>query len=74
MKKRSGIAPLIAIAGILLALSAGSFFFTPDRAFSENENRYLQLTPKLTWDRILSGDFMEDIEDYTSDQILLRDL
>ena len=74
MKKRSGIAPLIAIAGILLALSAGSFFFTPDRAFSENENRYLQLTPKLTWDRILSGDFMEDMEDYTSDQILLRDL
>ena len=69
MKKRSGIAPLIAIGGILLALSVGSFFLTPDRAFSENENRYLQLTPRLTWDRIMSGDFMEDVEDYTSDQI-----
>ena len=54
MKKRSGIAPLIAIGGILLALSVGSFFLTPDRAFSENENRYLQLTPKLSWDNILS--------------------
>ena len=48
MKKRSGIAPLIAIGGILLALSVGSFFLTPDRAFSENENRYLQLTHRLT--------------------------
>ena len=73
MKKRSGIAPLIAIGGILLALSVGSFFLTPDRAFSENENRYLQLTPRLTWDRIMSGDFMEDVEDYTSDQIVFRD-
>ena len=73
MKKRSGIAPLIAIGGILLALSVGSFFLTPDRAFSENENRYLQLTPRLTWDRIMSGDFMEDVEDYTSDQIIFRD-
>lgn len=73
MKKRSGIAPLIAIGGILLALSVGSFFLTPDRAFSENRERYLQLTPKLTWDRIMSGDFMEDVEDYTSDQIVFRD-
>lgn len=73
MKKRSGIAPLIAIGGTLLALSVGSFFLTPDRAFSENENRYLQLTPRLTWDRIMSGDFMEDVEDYTSDQIVFRD-
>ena len=72
MKKRSGIAPLIAIGGILLALSVGSFFLTPDRAFSENENRYLQLTPRLTWDRVMSGDFMEDVEDNTSAQIFLR--
>ena len=74
MKKRTGLAPLIAIAVILLGLSAGSFFLTPDRAFSENENRYLQLTPKLSWDTVMSGDFMEDMEEYTSDQIVFRDL
>lgn len=73
MKKRTGWAPLIAICAILLALSVGSFFLTPDREFSDNENRYLQLTPKLSWDNILSGKFMKDAEDYTSDQILLRD-
>ena len=50
MKNTKGLAPLIAISAILLALSVGSFFLTPDRAFSENENRYLQLTPKLSWD------------------------
>lgn len=74
MKKRTGLAPLIAIAAILLGLTVGSFFLTPDRAFSENENRYLQLTPKLSWDTVMSGDFMEDMEEYTSDQIVFRDL
>ena len=39
MKNTKGLAPLIAISAILLALSVGSFFLTPDRAFSENENR-----------------------------------
>lgn len=74
MKKRTGLAPLIAIAVILLGLSVGSFFLTPDRAFSENENRYLQPTPKLSWDTVMSGDFMENMEEYTSDQIVFRDL
>ncbi len=74
MKKRTGLAPLIAISGVILTLSVGSFFCTSDRAFSENENRYLQLTPKLTWNNVITGAFMEDVEDYTSDQILLRDV
>ena len=71
--KRNMPAPLIAICVILLGLSVGSFFFTPDRAFSENENRYLQTTPELTADNVLSGKFMTEMENYTSDQILLRD-
>lgn len=71
--KRNMLAPLIAICVILLGLSVGSFFFTPDRAFSENENRYLQTTPELTADNVLSGKFMTEVENYTSDQILLRD-
>ena len=71
--KRNSLAPLSAICVILLALSVGSFFFTPDRAFSENENRYLQTTPKLSADSVLSGKFMTEMENYTSDQILLRD-
>ena len=53
--KRNMLAPLIAICVILLGLSVGSFFFTPDRTFSDNENRYLQTTPELTADSVLSG-------------------
>lgn len=72
--RRNMLAPLIAICVILLGLSVGSFFFTPDRTFSENENRYLQTTPELTADSVLSVRFMTEVENYTSDQILLRDL
>ena len=50
--KRNMLAPLIAICVILLGLSVGSFFFTPDRAFSEYENRYLQTTPELSADNV----------------------
>lgn len=74
MKKRTGLAPLIAICTVILALSLGSFFLTPDREFSENENRYLQQTPKLTIDTVLSGTFMEQAEKYTADQIVFRDV
>ena len=74
MKKRTGLAPLIAISAIILALSAGSFFLTPDRAFSENENRYLQLKPTLTWTTLMDGTFTQKAEDYVSDQIALRDI
>lgn len=71
MKKRE-LPPLIAIALILLALSVGSFI-APDREISDNENRYLQQSPKLTADRLFSGKFTEEAEKYESDQILLRD-
>ena len=73
MKERRELAPLIAIAVILLGLTVGSLL-TPDRAFSPNENRYLQQKPELTFRTLFSGDFTTKAEDYTSDQIALRDL
>lgn len=44
-----------------------------DRDFSPNENRYLAEPPKLTGDRLLSGQFQKDLEDYLRDQIGFRD-
>ena len=73
MKQKRELAPLIAIAVILLGLTVGSLL-TPDRAFSPNENRYLQQKPELTLRTLLSGDFTAKAEDYLSDQIVLRDL
>ena len=73
MKEKRELAPLIAIAVILLGLTVGSLL-TPDRAFSPNENRYLQQKPELSFRTLFSGDFTAKAEDYTADQIALRDL
>ncbi|MBQ2061275.1 MAG: hypothetical protein II458_01195 [Oscillospiraceae bacterium] len=70
MKKE--LPPLIAVAVILLGLSLATLLL-PDRTFSPNENRYLQQSPRLTADRVLSGKFSEETEKYESDQIALRD-
>ena len=73
MKEKRELAPLIASAVILLGLTVGSLL-TPDRAFSPNENRYLQQKPELSLRTLFSGDFTAKAEDYTADQIALRDL
>ena len=57
-------------------LSAGgiSVFAATDRSFPENENRYLtKLSDVLSAD-ILSGEFQQQLMDYTSDQMPGRDL
>lgn len=59
---------LLAIGGI----SVGSLL-AKDREFSPNENRYLSGLPKCSVERILSGDFQDDLEKYLNDQILGRD-
>jgi hypothetical protein len=48
--------------------------FTPDKDFSEQENRYLQQAPKLTPERLTSGKFTSEISDYFSDQFPARDI
>ena len=52
--------------GIALVLS-------PSRDFSEQENRYLSQFKAPTPNTLLSGKFMEDFEDYVTDQFPLRD-
>ena len=55
----------------------GVFFvanaLTPDVAFSPMENRALAQRPQLSRDSLLSGSFMEDFEEYVTDQFVLRD-
>lgn len=55
----------------------GVFFvanaLTPDVAFSPMENRSLAQRPQLSRDSLLSGSFMEDFEEYVTDQFVLRD-
>lgn len=47
-------------------------FHTPI-AESESERRPLAQVPEISWQGIVSGDVMEDIEDYTADQFPFRD-
>ena len=52
--------------GIALVLS-------PSRDFSDQENRFLAQFKAPTLDTLRSGKFMEDFEDYVTDQFPLRD-
>lgn len=47
--------------------------FKPDVVFSEQENRYLQTFPKLSWNEFVSGELGVKIEKYSSDQFIYRD-
>ena len=69
---RRELAPLLAIGIVLVGLSVASLLM-PDREFSPNENRYLQQPPELTWKTLMDGTFTKKAEDYTADQIVLRD-
>ncbi|UFJ42638.1 hypothetical protein LOK74_09145 [Brevibacillus humidisoli] len=46
----------------------------PDRAFSEPENRVLEVLPTFSLQSLLSGKFTSNYEKYVSDQIPFRDV
>lgn len=56
-----------------LALMVTANALTPDRDFSELENRSLTQRPAFTWKALGSGEFMSDYERYTTDQFAGRD-
>jgi hypothetical protein len=57
---------------LIAGISAGGFL-AKDRAFSENENRYLATAPAFSGGDFLSGDYQEKLESYLNDQFFLRD-
>lgn len=70
IKMKSITSILLAIG--ILALS-GMFLCFPKKEFSENENRYLKALPELTWEHIVDGSYMEDLNDYLCDHFPFRD-
>lgn len=46
---------------------------TPQKVFSENENRYLAEMPEFSIDTLMNGEYMNGIEEYINDQFILRD-
>lgn len=45
----------------------------PDQTISESERRYYATLPELSWESILDGNYMQDIEEYLLDQFAGRD-
>lgn len=65
-------------AEALIFLAFIGAFFTlnlvlPDRQFSEQENRYLQMRPEFSFKSLFSGDYTSKFETYTTDQFTFRD-
>ena len=56
-----------------LGLMVTANALTPDRDFSELENRSLAQRPALGWKAVRTGEFMSDYETYTTDQFAGRD-
>ena len=72
MKKKDLI---IIIPFLMFIFTFGLLYFViPDIEFSENENKYLQQFPNVTFKNIANGKFEADFEEYLSDQIAGRDL
>ncbi|MBR2495844.1 MAG: hypothetical protein IKB66_01190, partial [Clostridia bacterium] len=46
---------------------------SPKEEISLSERREMAQFPEFTWERLLSGKFFEDFEDFASDQLVLRE-
>lgn len=47
-------------------------FFNPKKEFSEQENRYLAKVPEFTMEKLVSGEFSNDMNEYFNDHFVFR--
>ena len=71
MKKSANIIQTIVFCVFIAALAI-LCLVTPSKEFSEQENRYLDQAPKFTFEKLFSGEFIEDFEGYVTDQFVFR--
>ncbi len=64
---------ITALFCLFLAAFLAANLLLPDRQFSPQENRYLTQMPELSLESVTNGEFMEDFEEYHSDQFAGRD-
>lgn len=72
MKKINAVITLLLLGGILLGLAIADIC-TPDRLFSEYENRILASKPDFSLKNLFGGSYTEDYETYVTDQFVERD-
>lgn len=65
---------LISLVLIFMTLFLSvTLLFSNKKEFSVNENRYLESTPAFTLERLLSGKYISDLENYLTDHFPFRD-
>ena len=69
---QQGLLMSVILLGTILCLTLGSLL-TPDRTYSDSENRKLAQFPKLSWSAVKDGSWFSDLESYTADQFAGRD-
>lgn len=69
--KKKNLLTVILFLTVLFAFSA-AFLILPDNSFSQQENRSLRTFPKFSAERLISGKFGEEINDYFADQFPMR--
>lgn len=62
----------VTVIGLTL-LGFIAFILLPKESFSENENRYLEVFPKFSFNSLKEGTFISSIETYINDHFPLRD-
>lgn len=62
----------IVLSIIILCFSA-SFVIIEKEEFSENENRYLETFPELTFEKLKDGAYTKELENFFADHFPLRD-
>lgn len=72
-KSKWGSISMIACFLIIIAIGTIVSILTPEKSFSENENRFLQQMPELSVETFLDGTFESEYEVYVTDQFLFRD-
>ncbi len=75
-KRKYRLSDIVSVFGLLVIIYgfAAAHFITPDKTFSEDENRSLKAFPEFSVDSLVDGSFTSDIAAYCTDQMPLRNL
>ncbi len=73
-QRKFSAADIVSVLGLLIIIYglALTMLITPDKSFSEDENRVLQTLPPFSIQSLINGKFTKNIASYCSDQIPLR--
>lgn len=72
MKKKTQQATALLFCGILLCFTVLNLF-SPQRSFSDNENRVLARFPQFSWKKFFLENYTSDLETWFIDQFVFRD-